>query len=155
MVRTPFQATIQVEVARLHATHCHSNEIRKYSLWFHGTDNNVADAPSRDNDRTDSELTQILHSHCPSQLPQHFKTVPLPNKIVSRLTLLLLRLPVKHQLVETHSTTNLGLEWLLRILPNHWTRRQPLPQRPVPNPPNQNHWRFCRGCASRAIFLTT
>jgi len=75
----------------------------------------VADALSRDNDRTDEELTQILRFHCPSQLPQHFKIVPLPNeivpllnKIVSWLTLLLLRLPVKQQLAETHSTMKLG-----------------------------------------------
>ena len=75
---------------------------------IHGADNNVADALSRDNDRTDEELTQILHLHCPSQLPQHFEIVPLPNEIVSWLTSLLLRLPVKQQLAETHSTTKLG-----------------------------------------------
>jgi hypothetical protein len=69
---------------------------------------NVADALSRDNERTDNELTQILRSHCSSQLPQHFKIVSLPNKIVSWLILLLLRLPAKQQLVETHLTTKLG-----------------------------------------------
>jgi hypothetical protein len=104
----PIQATIRLEVARHHATHYLSNEIREYSQWFRGADNNVADALSRDNDRTDEELTQILRLHCPSQLPQHFKIVPLPNEIVSWLTLLLLRLPVKQQLAETHSTTKLG-----------------------------------------------
>jgi hypothetical protein len=55
----------------------------EYSQWFRGADNNVADALSRDNVRTDNELTKILRSHCPSQLHQHFKIVPLPNKIVS------------------------------------------------------------------------
>ena len=104
----PIQATIRLEVARHHATHYLSNEIREYSQWFCGADNNVADALSRDNDRTDEELTQILRLHCPSQLPQHFKIVPLPNEIVSWLTSLLLRLPVKQQLAETHSTTKLG-----------------------------------------------
>jgi hypothetical protein len=59
----PIQATIRIEVARLHATHYLSNEIREYSQWFRGADNNVADALSRDNDRTDDELTQILRSH--------------------------------------------------------------------------------------------
>ena len=68
----------------------------------------IADALSRDNDRTDEELTQILRLHCPSQLPQHFEIVPLPNEIVSWLTSLLLRLPAKQQLMETHSTTKLG-----------------------------------------------
>jgi len=69
---------------------------------------NVADTLSRYNDRTDDELTQILRSHCTSQLPKHFKIVPLPNKIISWLTSLLLQLPAKQQLVETHSTTKLG-----------------------------------------------
>jgi hypothetical protein len=55
----------------------------EYSQWFRGADNNVADALSQDNARTDDELTKILRSHCPSQLQQHFKIVPLPNKIVS------------------------------------------------------------------------
>jgi hypothetical protein len=104
----PIQAIIRLEVARHHATHYLSNEIQEYSQWFRGADNNVANALSRDNDRTDEELTQILRLHCPSQLPQHFEIVPLPNEIVSWLTLLLLRLPVKQQLAETHLTTKLG-----------------------------------------------
>ena len=57
--------------------------------------NNVANTLTRDNDRTEDELTQILHSHRPSQLPKHFEIVPLPNGIVSWLFLLLLLLPVK------------------------------------------------------------
>jgi hypothetical protein len=36
------------------------------------------------------------------------------------------------------------VELLLRILPIHQTRRQPFPQRHVPNPPNRNH-RRCQG----------
>jgi hypothetical protein len=104
----PIQAIIQLKVACLHMTHYLLNEIREYSQWFRGADNNVPDALSQDNDRTDDELTQILHSHCPSQLLQHFEIVPLPNEIISWLTSLLLWLPVKQQLVETHSTTNLG-----------------------------------------------
>ena len=55
----PIQATIRIKLARLHATHYLSNEIREYSQWFCGADNNVADALSWDNDRTDVELTQI------------------------------------------------------------------------------------------------
>jgi hypothetical protein len=33
--------------------HYFSNKIREYSQWFLGANNNVADALSRDNDRTD------------------------------------------------------------------------------------------------------
>jgi hypothetical protein len=60
----PIQATIRIEVARLHATHYLSNEIREYSQRFCGADNSIADALSRDNDSKDDELTQILRSHC-------------------------------------------------------------------------------------------
>jgi hypothetical protein len=87
---SPIQATIRLKVARLHASHYLSHEIREYSQWFCGADNQVADALSRDDNRTDKELTKILHLHCPSQVPQHFKIVPLPSEIVSWLTLLLL-----------------------------------------------------------------
>jgi hypothetical protein len=104
----PIQATIRLEVARHHVAHYLLNKIGEYSQWFCEADNNVVDALSRDNDRTDEELTQILRFHCPSWLPQHFKIVPLPNKIVSWLTSLLLRLPVKQQLAYTHSTMKLG-----------------------------------------------
>jgi hypothetical protein len=91
----PIQATIHIEVARLHATHYLSRGIREYSQWFHGAENMVTDALSRDDDRSNEELINILCTHCPSQLPRHFKIVPLPSKITSWLTLLLLWLPVK------------------------------------------------------------
>ncbi len=44
------QATIRLEVARLHASHYLSHEIREYSQWFSGADNQVANALSRDDD---------------------------------------------------------------------------------------------------------
>ena len=84
------------------------NSIKDYSQWFEGRKNQVADALSRDNDRSDEELTNILRSHVPSQMPEHFKIVPLPNEIVSWLTSLLLKLPVKKQLQEKHKPTRIG-----------------------------------------------
>jgi hypothetical protein len=102
------QATIRLEVARLHASHYLSHEIREYSQWFRGADNQVANALSRGDNRTDEELTKILRSHCPSQVPPHFKIVPLPSKIISWLTLLLQRLPQKPELAEEHMRTTLG-----------------------------------------------
>ncbi len=104
----PIQATIWLEVAHHHATNYLLGGIQEYSQWFRGTDNNVADALSRDNDRSDDELTNILRTHCHSQLPQHFKNFLLLNKITSWLTLLLFWLPVKQQLEEEHSRTKLG-----------------------------------------------
>jgi hypothetical protein len=68
----------------------------------------VADALSRDNDRSDEELTLIFRTHCPSQIPQHFEIQPLPNEIISWLTALLQKLPVNPQYNEKHTRTKLG-----------------------------------------------
>jgi hypothetical protein len=98
--KDPIQATIRLEAARFHASQYLSNGIQEHSQWFPGAKNNVANALSQDDDRSDKELTHILCSCCPSQLPQHFEIIPLP--------MLLLRLPVKQQLREAHSRTKLG-----------------------------------------------
>jgi hypothetical protein len=89
------QATVRLEVARLHATHYITLGIREYSQWFKGEENVVANSLSRDDDRTDEELTNLFCTHCPSQIPDHIIIQPLPNKIVSWLTALLLRLQEK------------------------------------------------------------
>ena len=102
------QATIRIQVAREHATRFMTHKIREYSQWFPGKKNNVADALSRDKDRSDQELTQILFTHVPSQVPNSFKIVPLPSKIVSWLTSLLQKLPVQQRYKEVHTMTMLG-----------------------------------------------
>jgi hypothetical protein len=84
--------------------------IQECSQWFPGNQNNVADALSRDMDRTDAEVTQILFTHVPSQKPSTFKIVPLLNKIVCWVTLLLQKLPVQKQCREVHTKTMLGPE---------------------------------------------
>ena len=68
----------------------------------------VSDALSRDDDRSDQELTNIFKLFCPSQIPSHFKIVPLPAEIVSFLTSVLRKLPEKTQLQEKHTRTKLG-----------------------------------------------
>ena len=89
----PVQASIRIEIARHHATLFLNAGIKEYSQWFPGRENNVADALSRNFDRSDDDLTQILRNTCPSQLPQHFQIVQLPNEISSWLTSLLQKLP--------------------------------------------------------------
>ncbi len=74
------QATIRIEVACSHASRFMTHRIRKYSQWFPRIKNQVADALSRDMDRTDKELTQILFTHVPSQVPNSFKLYPCPTK---------------------------------------------------------------------------
>jgi hypothetical protein len=102
------QATIQIELARSHASRFMEEGIREYSQWFPGVDNQVADALSRNWDRPDDVLTKILLTHVPSQVPIPFKIVPLPNEISSFVTSLLLRLPVQERYSEEHKTTTLG-----------------------------------------------
>jgi hypothetical protein len=104
----PLQATVRLEAARTHAMHYMTLGIREYSQWFKGEANVVADALSRDNDRSDEELTNIFRTHCPSQIPQHFEIQPLPNEITSWLTALLQKLPANPQYNEKHTRTKLG-----------------------------------------------
>ena len=93
----PIQATVRLDVARSHARRFMENEIKDYSQWFPGKENDVSDALSRDDDRSDENLTNVLHSCVPSQMPSHLKIVSLPKEIVLCLTSLLLQLPVKEQ----------------------------------------------------------
>jgi hypothetical protein len=104
----PIQATVRLEVARMHAMHYITLDIREYSQWFLGEANVFANSLSCNKDRTNSKLTNLFHMHCPSQISEHFVIQPLPNKITSWLTALLLRLPMKLQLQEKHTRTKLG-----------------------------------------------
>ena len=104
----PDEAVVRMEVQRGHARRFLNREIKDYSQWFRGRDNVVADALSRDDDRTDEELTDILHTFCAQQTPKHFRILPLPKKISSWLISLLQRLSVKEQLQEEHTRTKLG-----------------------------------------------
>ena len=70
--------------------------------------NKFFNALYRDDGRSDAELSNILCTLVPSQIPENFEIVPLPNKIISWLTLLLQKLPVKKQLQEKHTSTKLG-----------------------------------------------
>jgi hypothetical protein len=98
--KDPIQATVRLEVARMHATHYIMHCIRD-SQWFPGEANIIANSLSHNDDRN------LFCMRCPSQIPEHFVIQPLPNKITSWLTALLLRLPVKLQLQEKHTRTKL------------------------------------------------
>jgi len=102
------QAQVRQQVAREHARRFLDKEVKDYSQWFPGDDNGVSDALSRDDDRDDEELTHVLRTFVPSQLPDHFEIVPLPSEISSWLTSLLQKLPVRTQLREKHKRSKLG-----------------------------------------------
>jgi hypothetical protein len=74
------QATIRIEVARNHASRFMTHKIREYSQWFPGTENQITNALSRDMDRTNNELTQILLTHILCRCQLLSKLYPCPTK---------------------------------------------------------------------------
>ena len=68
----------------------------------------MSDALSGDDDRDNGTLPQILRTFVPSQVPKHFKIVPLPKEISQWLIALLQKLPVKNQSRERHTLTKRG-----------------------------------------------
>ena len=62
----PIQAKVRTDVAREDAMRKLEHGIKNYSQWFPGDDNDVSDALSRDDDRNDEDLTEILRSFVPS-----------------------------------------------------------------------------------------
>jgi hypothetical protein len=104
----PEEAKVRTEICRHFAELCVKNELVHYIQWFVGKENDVSDALLRDDDRSDEELTNLLYTYIPEQMPQHFKIAPLPNEILSWVTLLLQRLNVKEQLREKHSRAEIG-----------------------------------------------
>ena len=83
------KATVRIEVASGNIKHLMDAPVKDYSQWFLEKENDVSDALSRIDDRDDDELTQILHTFVPSQVPKHFRIVLLPKEIFSWLIPLL------------------------------------------------------------------
>jgi hypothetical protein len=101
------QTDVRINAAQKFAMDFTEHGIKSYSQWFSGKENIIADALSRDEDRTDNELTSILYCFVPHQMPNLFRIVPLPKEIVSWLISLLSKLPVKEQYREAHTRTKL------------------------------------------------
>jgi hypothetical protein len=59
----PIQALVHLEAARMHGMNYVTTGIREYSQWFRGEDNVVADSLTRNDDRSDEELTQLFCTH--------------------------------------------------------------------------------------------
>ena len=96
------EAKVRNEAARKHASLFIDGGVMEYTQWFEGESNNVSDSLSRDFHINDNELTLLLRSLYPDQLPPHFEIVQLPKEISSWMTSLLSKLPVKEQLREVH-----------------------------------------------------
>ena len=79
----PIQTEARTDVTREDTTRKLEAGVKQYSQWFPGNENDVSDALSRDDDKSDKELTNTIRSFVPSQVPSYFEIVPLPNKISS------------------------------------------------------------------------
>jgi hypothetical protein len=77
------QMDVRVEAAQKFTLDFTEHGIKSYSQWFPGKENIVADALSRDDNKTGNELTSILYSFAPHQMPNLFRIVPLHNKTIS------------------------------------------------------------------------
>ncbi len=82
-------------------------DVKGYSQWFAGKRNNVVDTLSLEWKRTNKNLTSILHSLFPNQMPNHFKILQIPSKISCWLISLLQQLPMSKRLWEEHTMAKL------------------------------------------------
>ncbi len=82
-----------------------------YSQWFPGEEHQVTDSSSRDFHLSDFELTNLITSFLPDQVPFGFHLCPLPTEINSWLISLLQNQPCKEQWSKqpTQSKLSLGL----------------------------------------------
>ena len=87
------QLLCKQELAREHASRLLNSTIKEYPQWFQGEFNDVSDALSRDFILTNSQLTSLLCSTVPDQLPDNFVIAPLPREIDSFISRWLLKMP--------------------------------------------------------------
>ena len=80
---------LQLEAARHLAFLLLEAQVVLYSQWFPGAENGTADVLSRDTHLSTSELTQLLVSNVPEQVPPNFAICPLPAVASSWLISLL------------------------------------------------------------------
>ena len=88
---------IQLTTARQIATIILESESCLYSQWFPGEFNDVSDACSRDFHLSDIEITNLILSSIPNQVPNGFRISNPPQEIVSWLTSLLQSQPQKQE----------------------------------------------------------
>jgi hypothetical protein len=100
---------VQLKTAKQLAMIVMKTESCLYSQWFAGSDNSVADACSRDFHLSDAELTHLIYSYIPSQVPFGFNLCPLPVEITSWLTSLLLQQPFSQQWSQEPTRSKLSL----------------------------------------------
>ena len=101
------QNQCKLELARKHASLLLDNSIKDYSQWFPGQENDVSDCLSRDFHLNNNDITHLLFSSVPSQLPLSFEIAPLPQEIESFLYAWLQKMPAGPPSNETRARSGL------------------------------------------------
>jgi hypothetical protein len=84
---------IQLDIARAVAILAMDGGFALFSQWFPGEENDVSDSLSRDTDLPCDQLTHLLLSSVPDQVPPDFAIFPLLPELCSQLETWLLKLP--------------------------------------------------------------
>ena len=105
---SPAHEHCKLSLARSHALRLLNNEVKEYSQWFPGVDNEVADSLSRDFHLDDTSLTSLILSKLTSQVPSNFKISPLPSEIVSWICSWLQKMPKGPPLREQQTKSKIG-----------------------------------------------
>ncbi len=131
------EEAVQLSTARKLADIMLNSNSCLYSQWFPGDQNVIADSLSRDFHISDSQLTNLLQSHFPEQVPYGLTILPVPPEIVSWLTCLLrsqqLREPWSK--APTRSKFALGLDSFNTLDQLESTMTHSLMDSPKPNEP--------------------
>jgi hypothetical protein len=88
---------VQLTAARHLASLIINNDCCLYSQWFSGDFNTVSDCLSHDFHLSDNELTSLIISSVPHQVPFGFYLSPIPTEFSSWLTYLLQNQPSKEE----------------------------------------------------------
>lgn len=86
-----------------------------YSQWFPGEEHQVTDCLSRDLHLSDIELTNLITSFLPGQVPFGFHLCPLPTEINSWLISLLQNQPCKEQWSKQPKQSKLSLGLAINV----------------------------------------
>ena len=101
------QNKCKLELARNHANRLLDNDINDYSKWFPGKANDVSNSRSRDFQLNNNDITHLLFSSVPSQLPPSFTIASLPQEIELFLCAWLLKMPTGPPSNETRARSGL------------------------------------------------
>ena len=85
----------KLELARTHADRVLKADIKDYSQWFPGAENDLADSLSRDFHIPDKNLVPLYKSFIPKQVPKNLRISPLPTEIELWICAWLRKLPAR------------------------------------------------------------